>query len=548
MSIQTHSRSAAPEPENGGLLSRWQWLAGRLSRNPNPVWIRELKQSVRLSRTPVILAVITGMITLLIASIGGVLSVTAEPAQVGIGVFHTFFSLAFAIVTAVGPAVAAATIASEKSGRTWEALLLTGITPAGIARGKFLAALTYVLSYVVMLAPVGGLSFLFGGVAPAEVCLAFLLLGLVAALSVAFGLAMSSKFASPAVAIVVTLLVALPLAGLSYGLGGVALSFAVHDLWPGVSAGAPVWLPTAYVRADFGLSYFVFLLLCPVLVTALPGWLFYEITIANMAGPSDDNSTRLRIWMLASGPLLALVGVLAAVTVGSFDWIVVALTVSWLFSLFLAFLVAGEPLGPSVRVESRWALQSANRLRRWLGPGVARAGAVAALIVVVTLGSTTSAGVLLANTRDQVRAAFAFGGYATAFSLFLIGFCVWARARSHSAGVPRVLGLGAFFLALLGPYIALAIAGILLESGETLLLFGAPSPAFAFVMVERYLSPGGDADVFAIGGTTAAVGWTLLGIGLFAAGTLRAKKRWRQERTERSRSLPLTRPAAPGNE
>ena len=209
----------APEP-NAGLVARARWLVQRFRQNPNPVWIRELKQSARLSRTPVILAVVTGMTTLLIASIGGVLSVTAEPAQVGIGVFHTFFSLAFAIVTAVGPAVAAATIASEKSGRTWEALLLTGITPAGIARGKFLAALTYVLAYVVMLAPVGGLSFLFGGVAPAEVLVAFLLLGLIAGLSVAFGLAMSSKFASPAVAILVTLFVALPLSGMAYGLGG----------------------------------------------------------------------------------------------------------------------------------------------------------------------------------------------------------------------------------------------------------------------------------------------------------------------------------------
>src|SRR5687767_13873446 len=103
MSIQTHSPSVAPEPANAGLVARLRWLVQRFRQNPNPVWIRELKQSARLSRTPVILAVVTGMTTLLIASIGGVLSVTAEPAQVGIGVFHTFFSLAFAIVTAVGP-------------------------------------------------------------------------------------------------------------------------------------------------------------------------------------------------------------------------------------------------------------------------------------------------------------------------------------------------------------------------------------------------------------------------------------------------------------
>jgi hypothetical protein len=106
---------------------------------------------------------------------------------------------------------------------------------------------------------------------------------------------------------------------------------------------------------------------------------------------------------------------------------------------------------------------------------------MAALVALVTLAGGTLAGAVLAKTRDQMRAAVAFGGYAAAFSLFLIGFCVWTRSRSHAGGVPRVLGLGALFLALLGPYIALAIAGILTDSGEHIPLFAAPSPAFAFV-------------------------------------------------------------------
>src|SRR5690606_23067860 len=248
MSLQTHTPPLAPPQGPLSPFRRALFALRRAAREPNPVWIRELKQSARLPRTPVILAVVTGMVTLLIASIGGVLSVTAEPAQVGAGVFHTFFSLAFAIVTTVGPAVAATTIASEKSGRTWEALLLTGLSPAAIARGKFLAAFTYVSLYVVMLAPVGALAFLFGGVTPAEVLLAFAVLLLIASLSVAFGLAVSSKLSTPAASILVTLFVGLPLAMVVYGLGGVALSFAVHELWPAVTGGAPVWLPTAYVR------------------------------------------------------------------------------------------------------------------------------------------------------------------------------------------------------------------------------------------------------------------------------------------------------------
>lgn len=511
-------------------MERLRWRLASSWENPNPVWIRELRQSARLTRTPVILAVISGMVTLLIASIGGVLSDTAEPAQVGIGVFHTFFSLAFAVVTWVGPAVAAATIASERSGRTWEALLLTGLSPATIARGKFLAALTYVFLYVVMLAPVGGLSFLFGGVTPTEVLVAFVLLGLFAGLSVAFGLAMSSKFASPAAAILVTLFVAVPVSMLSYLAGGVALSFAIHELWSGVTAGAPVWLPTAYVRADFGLDYFVVLLLLPPLVTLLPAWLFYEVTIANMAAPSDDRSTRLRIWMLAAGPLLALGAALARLALGTLELCIAGLTLCWMFFAFAAFLVAGEPLGPSPRVEAQWARLSRGAVLRWLGPGVAKAGWTVAFVAVVCISAVTATGAVAAADRDELRAALAFGGYALGFALFLIGFATSARASAHNAAVPRVLLAGMLFLALFGPYIAMAIGGILTDGGSRALLMAAPSPAFAFVVVERLQSPGGDAELFALAGAAVAVGWGLIGLGLLARGSLLAARRRRAER------------------
>ncbi|MFO7179073.1 MAG: ABC transporter permease [Pseudomonadota bacterium] len=538
MSLQTHTPPLPPPDQPLGPFGRVVFALRKAAREPNPVWIRELKQSARLPRTPIILAVVTGIVTLLIASIGGVLSVTAEPAQVGTGVFHTFFSLAFAIVTSVGPAVAAATVASEKSGRTWEALLLTGLSPAGIARGKFLAALTYVSLYVVMLAPVGALSFLFGGVTPAEVLLAFAVLLLIASLSVAFGLAVSSKLSTPTASILVTLFVGLPLAMMVYGLGGVALSFAVHELWPGVTRGGPVWLPTAYVRADFGLPYVVFLVLAPLLVTVLPAWLFYEVTIANMASESDDRSTRLRLWMLVSAPPIAAFGALAALAIDAFEWVLVSIAASWFFFVFVAFLVAGEPLGPSPRVVARWQRARTARAWRALGPGVGRAGTAAALAAVVSLGGATVSGVLLADTRDEVFSTLALGSYAAAFAVFLIGFCVWTRARAQGATAPRVLALGVLFAALFGPYIAMAIAGILTQNGESALLIAAPSPAFAFVVADRYRSPGGDADLYGLVGAAASSTWALLGIGLLVTGALHARRRYRAEHAH-----PATAPA-----
>ncbi len=70
-----------------------------------------------------------------------------------------------------------------------------------------------------------------------------------------------------------------------------------------------MWLPSAYVHADFSLEYVAFLLLAPLALTLIPAWLFYEVTIANMAPPSDDGSTRLRIWTLVSAFALTLAAV-----------------------------------------------------------------------------------------------------------------------------------------------------------------------------------------------------------------------------------------------
>jgi ABC-type transport system involved in multi-copper enzyme maturation permease subunit len=511
-----------------------------LTRDPNPVWVRELRQSARLTRTPIILAIVTGMMTLLIASIGGVLSVTAEPAQVGTWIFQIFFSMAFAVVTWVGPAVAATTIASERSGRTWEALLLTGLSPAAIAQGKFLAALTYILLYIVMLAPVGGLAFLFGGVTPIEVLVAFVLLTLIAALSVAFGLAMSSKFGSPAVAILLTLFVAVTFSIMTWLLGGVALSFAVNRLWRTVAGGAPVWLPTAYARADFGLDYAVFLVLYPLVATILPAWLLYEITIANMAAESEDRSTRLRIWAFVSGPVITLGSVLALVALDTQDSYFVGQTLVWLFFTFLAFLAAGDPLGPSPRIEARWSKAPRSVVRRWLGPSVGRAAWGFAFLATMCFGALAATGVASAPTRDERFAALAFGGYTYGFTLFLLGFAVFARARASSPAVPRVLLSGALFLALLGPYIAMAISGILTEGTERTLLVAAPSPAFAFVVVDRLRSPGGDADLFALAGAAASIGWGVLGLALLSRGAFIAGKRW-----QNARGAPAPIPSSP---
>ncbi|HVJ19505.1 MAG TPA: ABC transporter permease [Polyangiaceae bacterium] len=544
MSAQTGVASLPPPPPSVRGVRRLRAHWDRLFTDPNPVWLREMRQAARLPRTPVILATLTAMVTLLICSVGGVAAVSAEPAKVGIGLFHTFFTLAFAVVTWVGPAVAASTIASERSGRTWEALELTGLGAARIARGKFLAALTYISLYIVMLAPVGALPFLFGGVTATEIVLAFLLLGVFAVLSVAFGLAMSSKFSSPTMAILITLCVASSTSLALYLGGGLGLSYAAHELWPGVSGGPPVWLPGAYVRADFGLEYLAFLVLAPLALTAVPAWLFYEITIANMAAPSDDRSSRLRVWTLVSGPILTATAILPGLATAELGWFVVGAMLIFTFYLFAAFLVTGEPLGPSHRVEVHWQRQNAGVLRRYLGPGVLKGASLLLWLGSGSLLALLGAGALVLRGAEAQGLA-ALGSYALCFLVFVVGFGAWARARSNGAAVPRVLLLVALFLAVVGPWIVMAMAGIFATSNEASVM-AAPSPAYAFFMLNALTQASHDQRVILAAGLTSALAWGLLGIGLLLMALGRTKRRVREERTLREAlESPAAQPAPP---
>lgn len=534
MTTDVGSPSLPPPPSRSVAPSTAKTLWTRLLGEPNPVWMRELKQAARLQRTPIILSVVTGMMTLLICSVGGVASTTAEPAKVGVGIFHTFFSLAYAVVTWLGPAVAANTIAGERSGRTWEALQLTGLGPRRIARGKFLAAFTYICLYIVMLVPVGALPFLFGGVTASEVLLAFLILFLLAALAVAFGLSVSAKFQSPAAAIIVTLLVALPVSLAVYGGAGVGFSYAAHEQWPGVPGGPPVWLPTAYVRADFGLAYFVFLLLLPTLCALTPAWLFYESAVANMGSPSDDRSTRLRVWFLTTMP--ALMGCVALVSWLSHDlaWVYSGGAVLWSFGCFGAFLFSSEPLGPSQRVLADWQRRGTSALARSLGPGVLRACILLLLLTAGCLVANAGLGVLKAKTNADRDAVLAFHGYALGFFGFVVGFTAWARARAIGAGTPRLLLATALFFAFVGPWIAMAVAGLVTNQHDRAMIMASPSPSFAVTMVQAASTSSPDARLILATGAACAAAWALIGVGLLSVATVRIRTRLAAEGSARA--------------
>jgi hypothetical protein len=531
MSAQTGHPTVPPLPPSSRRIERARTELRRWWNDPNPVWMRENRQFARRVRTPVILAVLTGIMTLLMASIGGILSVHYEPAKVGVALYQVFFSLAFFGVTWAAPAVAASGVAGERSGRTWEPLLLTGLGPTTIARGLLGASLTSVMLYLVMLAPVAALPFLFGGVTASEVLLAFVWLVLFGGLSAAFGLSVSSKFSSPAGAIVVTLFVSSVASLLVYLLVGVALSFGAHALWPDVSGGPPVWLPTAYVRAEFGAAYWLLLVVAPLGAILLPGWFFYEVTVANLSGLSDDRSSGLRRWLLVTLPVVTLGTASLPLVLRRSAWQAACSGLGVLFAVlvFAVFVIAGEPLGPSRRVRVHWEREGASRWRRYLGPGILKAATLLGGLGLGSLWLVTGVGAAVASRSagspssvDALRVVSA-GGYLGAFFLFILGFTAWVRTRASSAALPRLLLAGALLLSGIGPWVVMAIAGVVGSSGSTLVL-AAPSPAYVLVMLEWADRSSAAREPILLGGVTCALSWALLGAGLLNAAYLRTRR------------------------
>lgn len=523
MSAQTGTAYATPPPPKHPLdYVRFLWH--RLLHDPNPLWIRELKQSARLVRTPVILCVIAVMTTLLIASIGGIASISESPATTGYILFQVFFSIGYFVVTFIGPGVAANAIAAEREGRTWEAVILTGLRPAIIARGKFLAAYTSIAMYVVMLAPVGALPFLFGGVTATETIVAFAFLFLIAGLAVAFGLAISSKMNSLRAALVVSLLCAVIVSLNVYGFLGVGLSYGAHALWSGVPEGPPVWLPTAYARAPFDLTYLGLLIALPVALAILPAWLLYEVTVANLTSITDDRSTGLKRWYAYCTPIFAIGATMPIIAADPGDRgpiCVASLAAYFVFLMLGVYLFAGDSIGPSRRVVMHWDRVGASKIKRFLGPGIVKTSILQLLVGLGAIAIPFFVGIFTVAPRPTIsRSPFEelialFALYVVGFFVFSVGFTAFLRSRTNTTLGARLLLLAVHFLVAIGPWIVAAIAGVISSgSDRSALVVAAPSPFYVFLAMDAL--DRGKESILVVGSVLMSLGWGIIGL-LFLA-------------------------------
>src|SRR5690606_22035536 len=130
-----------------------------------------------------------------------------QPARIGRMLFDVYFVLLIGITLVATPLYAATSITSERESKTFETLILSGMSPEQIAKGKLTSTLSAFGLVVVAVSPPIGLCFLFGGVSPVEALLGFFYVACLALPAAAFGVAMSARFETTRASVLATLAV-----------------------------------------------------------------------------------------------------------------------------------------------------------------------------------------------------------------------------------------------------------------------------------------------------------------------------------------------------
>ena len=186
---------ATPPPPD--LRTRIKDAALALVRDPNPILLKELRATLRTPLFVRFLYLCTGLVAIVVLMGSATFSGTnTAPAEVGRAIFHLFFGTLALVLVFAAPSQAASAFTLEKETKTWESLLLSGMSPTRIVLGKFFAVYGSILLVVIAVAPVIGVGFLFGGVSPLAVLVGFgWLLGALA-VAVSFGIAVSVRMES----------------------------------------------------------------------------------------------------------------------------------------------------------------------------------------------------------------------------------------------------------------------------------------------------------------------------------------------------------------
>lgn len=437
-------------------------------RDPNPILVKELRTIFRTKLFIRFLYLSTGLVALIVLASGAAMAADSlAPAQVGQIVFQFFFSMALTVLCLIAPAHAATALTGERETGTYESLVLTGMDPARIVWGKFLASFGVFLLVIVAFAPIVGIAFLFGGISPLHVVIGFYGLVLVLAPAVALGVAFSARLKSTRVSILLSLGVFVPSAFFSTIILA-ALGEAAERPWD-LNMSGPFWFTEALANRFFELDTFLLLGVMPIYVSGMLVWFFIASAIAGVRPAAEDRSTPFKWWAVVA--VTGLVGIMFGITMlwDHHDIIEasVGMNIFWSFPIFfIALMFSNEPPLPPRLWELRRAKQGAVRRSLGLfGPGAAPTTRFAAIVVLAaSFGSALAASAARHLTfpghsdhlQSDVGLLCVAAGTA-AVCLFVTSFGAWLRVVLRSGVAARVLTIAAVLVLIVLPLLTSVI-------------------------------------------------------------------------------------------
>lgn len=174
-------------------------IRGRIqSLSQNPIMLKELRSRMRGSRA---FLVLTLYLLFMVALIGVIyIPITyavrtgggPDQADVGKFVFGMILLVQMFLVTFITPAFTAGAISGEKQNQSYDLLRTTLLTPRQLVTGKILSALSYVFLLIFASVPLQGIAFFLGGIALPELLIAEMLMLVSAAAFALIGLYFSA--------------------------------------------------------------------------------------------------------------------------------------------------------------------------------------------------------------------------------------------------------------------------------------------------------------------------------------------------------------------
>lgn len=217
-------------------------------RLENPVLVKEFRTRMRGTRAYWLLLLYTLLLAGVLAlmyfwfevstiqhrSDGEALGRAAQ--ELGRAIYSFVFIAQALMVALITPAITAGTLTIEREQRSYDLLVTTPLKPGDLIRGKLSAAVAFIMLLLTASLPLVSITFLVGGVSPAEILFSYLLIGLSSFVYGAVGIFWSATLRTTAAATVVTYLTVLAvfiltwvpgLMGTSFGMGGSPASTTV---------------------------------------------------------------------------------------------------------------------------------------------------------------------------------------------------------------------------------------------------------------------------------------------------------------------------------